>query len=185
MPSVEIVCIAQTEISPFSDLPFRLLADDRLVSHRAPRPLFQPEFDLLHGCLYHLCNPDRGYNAYDLLSLSQPKKAHFRYWLDDEGITYKGTLATQFTFLPEFRPSIQAILAELLKASPVGKLLFTSDYQFGPPVRRYKRPLTLEQFWERHDTRKLRMNALYRLYRPARQPKAKIISVLLFCGGVA
>jgi hypothetical protein len=67
-------------------------------------------------------------------------------------------------FLPAYAPSVRAIMAELLKASPVGKIIFTSDYQFGPRVRRYKRPLTLERFWELYDARKLHMNALYPLH---------------------
>lgn len=153
MPSIEIVCIGQLEVSDFNNLPFRLFAGDRLVSHRSPRPLFQPEFDTLQGCIYHLCNPDRGYTAYHLLTAGPEEEELEREWW------------TGIYFLPAFAPSVRMILAELLNASPVGKVVFTSDYQFGPKVRRYKRSLTLERFWELHDTRKLHMNALYPLRR--------------------
>ena len=153
MPSIEIVCIGQSEVSDFNNLPFRLFAEDHLASHRSPHPLFQPEFDTLQGCIYHLCNPDRGYSAYDLLTPGPEEDDLEREWW------------ACIYFLPAFAPSVRMILAELLNASPVGKVVFTSDYQFGPKVRHYKRPLTLARFWELHNARKLHMNALYPLNR--------------------
>lgn len=148
MPSIEIVCIGQAAPSDFSDLPFAVAAENRLKSHRSPEPLFQTDFDPLQGCIYHLGSPrlknpnaPGAYTASDLLT---------DWW---EGIHFK----------PEYVPHVRRLLCELLAASPEERLLFTSDYQFGPKMRRYRRPLTLETFWKRHGTKRLHTNALYPL----------------------
>jgi hypothetical protein len=148
MPSIEIVCLGQSEPSDFSGLPLAVEAEDQLLSHRSPRPLFQADFDQVRGCIYHLGSPrlkDPGapgaYTASDLLT---------EWW---EALRFKS----------EFVPHVQHLLRELLAASPEGELLFTSDYQFGPVVRRYRRPLTLKTFWRRHEAWRLRANALYRI----------------------
>ena len=153
MPSIEIVCVDQIESTKFLNPPFAVEAEKKLVSHRTPSPLFQPDFDELHGCIYHLGNPylrdptSLGcYTAYELLTKDT-----------ELGI---GNL---IHFKVEFVPFVKVLLAQLLKSSPVGKVIFTSDYQFGPNVKRYKRPITLETFWQQHDENKLRMNALYQL----------------------
>jgi hypothetical protein len=54
-------------------------------------------------------------------------------------------------------------MENLLDESPAGRLIFTSDYQFGPSMRRYKKPITLDRFWELHDAHHLRINALYHI----------------------
>ncbi len=144
MPSVEIVCIGQPEPIVFENMPFRIDAENRLVSQRTPSPLFQTDFDLLTGCIYHLIKQSRGAcTAVELLDA---------WW-------------EELRFKPEYVPNIQQILSELLTASPEGKVLFTSDYQFGPNTKRYKRPLTLGNFWALHAEGKLRANALYPLTR--------------------
>jgi hypothetical protein len=68
-------------------------------------------------------------------------------------------------FKPEFVPSVQQILQTLLAVSPEGRVLFTSDYQFGPEVYRYQRPVRLEGFWKRHNAGRLRANSLTQIIR--------------------
>jgi hypothetical protein len=139
MPSIEIICIGQLVPLDFSAMPFKVYAEDELISHRTPRPLFQSDFDKLSGCIYHLCNQrNNAYTAGDLLT--NWEMLHFK---------------------PEYVPCIKQLLFELLQASPCKELLFTSDNQFGPGVRKYKRPLSLNKFWVTHDENKLHFNALY------------------------
>jgi hypothetical protein len=45
----------------------------------------------------------------------------------------------------------------------VGLILFTSDWQFGPEGSERHNALTLDSFWILHDSRQLRLNALYRI----------------------
>lgn len=157
MPSIEIVCIGQTAVSHFESLPFIVEAETRLVSHRKPHPLFQAEFDALTGCIYHLLNPTESWDAYLLLdtSLECMERAPEP---DEDSIIWS------LSFRAEYAPAVHSLLETLLEASPVGQVLFTSDYQFGPERRRYTEPLTLEQFWALHEEDRLHMNALYPLY---------------------
>jgi hypothetical protein len=153
MPSIEIICVDQSEPISFFNLPFAVEAENKLVSHRSPSPLFQADFNELCGCIYHLGNPSLRdpnasgcYTAYELLS----KEKETEWW-------------DIIHFNAEFIPHIRGLVQQLLLASPSGKVLFTSDYQFGPNAKRYKRPLTSERFWQQHDEKKLKMNALYQL----------------------
>ena len=140
MPSVEIICISQPEPIVFENMPFRIDAEKELRSHRTPSPLFQADFDQLTGCIYHLTKQSKGaFTAYELIDVC---------W-------------RELRFKPEYVPYVQQILSMLLDASPQGKILFTSDYQFGPKRKRYKRPITLDKFWTLHDEGKLWANALY------------------------
>ena len=144
MLSVEIVCIGQHEPIIFQDIPFRIDAENELRSQRTPKSLFQADFDLLDGCIYHLIKQSRGAcTAVDLLDA----------WWED------------LRFKPEYVPDVNRILSELLSASPEGRVLFTSDYQYGPDTKWYKRPLTLDKFWSMHGEGRLWANALYPLKR--------------------
>lgn len=147
MPSVEIVCVGQPEPTAFEDMPFRIDAENRLLSQRTPSPLFQADFDTLNGCIYHLIKQSKGAcTAVELLDA---------WW-------------GELQFKPEYIPHLHRILSELLASSPEGKVLFTSDYQFGPKRRRYKRPISLDKFWTLHAAGKLWANALYPLARTER-----------------
>ncbi|MBW3637161.1 MAG: hypothetical protein KY445_11970 [Armatimonadetes bacterium] len=144
MPTIEIICLEQETPLEFFNLPFALEAENKLIPHRG---LFYEEFKLRRGCIYHLENPEMrddnggGFFADKLLNW---KNSH-------EFLQFK----------PEFVPAVQNLLESLLATSPIKKLIFYSDYQFGGRARRYKRPLTLEKFWEKHNAESLRLNALY------------------------
>ena len=86
MPSIEIVCVDQIEVSDFSHLPFAIKAMTTLKSDRSPRPLFQPDFDALKGCIYHLGNPELKtreralFFAADLLSDRSVHASRSTFW---------------------------------------------------------------------------------------------------------
>lgn len=157
MPSIELVCVGQHEPNAFPDLPFAVRAGTELVSDRSPTPLFQHDFDQFRGCIYHLASPfcaAPGYTgawfAYELLSerCRNPIPARF------------------LEFAPESVAPLAHLLRLLLAASPVGLVIFTTDWQAGPhPARRY-RQITERTFWQRHASRRLHLNALYPI-RPA------------------
>jgi hypothetical protein len=151
MPSIEIVCIGQIEVSDFSHLRFAVKGGTTPKSDRSPRPLFQQDFNALKGCIYHLGNPElkngeKGlFFAADLLS---DRSVH-------------ASRSTFLEFRPEFVPAVSELLASLMESSPSNQLLFTSDYQFGPKRPHRSSPVTLSEFWSLHDSRKLRLNAAY------------------------
>ena len=150
MPSVEVICVGQPDPIDFADLPFAVAAESRLQSHRSPPSLFQRDFEQLQGCIYHLGSPH----------LKAPNAP---------GCFTAGGLLVEWWDVIYFKrwyvPHVERLLRELLAASPEGRLVFTSDYQFGPPVRRYRRPLTLATFWKRHADKRLRTNSLYPITR--------------------
>ncbi|WP_309720471.1 hypothetical protein [Armatimonas sp.] len=153
MPSLEIICLGQCEPTDFSYLPCAVEAETTLHSHRDYPSLFQPDFDQLQGCMYHL-----GGSCLRFPGVWQ----RYAYTA--------ANLCTEWWEFLEFKPryklAVQILLKTLLAASPEEKLLFTSDYQFGPSkVRRYKRPITLEQFWQRHDEKRLWVNASFSIIR--------------------
>lgn len=149
MPSLEIICVGQEEPLDFSAMPFAVVAERRLISHRS-RPLFQKDFDQLTGCIYHLGNP----------RLKDPN-ASGAYFASDLLADFEDVMV----FKPEYAPFVQQLTAKLLMASPAGRLIFTSDYQFGPhPEARFQEWQTPAEFWQLHDTQQLRMNALYQLH---------------------
>jgi hypothetical protein len=149
MPTIELVCVAQAEPLDVSSLPFAVLAENKLLSHRA---LFQSDFDKLQGCIYHLGNPNlRGdedglFWAYELISDSTSEHEEDCLKFNDE-----------------FIPHVKKMLSQLLVASPVGQMTFSSDWQFGTKdVRRFE-AITEGKFWEMHDACELRFNAFYKI----------------------
>lgn len=150
MPSIEIVCVRQVSPTGFGRLPFAVESGMELKSHRVPRPRFQRDLAALRGCIYHIGNPDlrsrragRVFFAWDLLSVRSRSAAKY------------------LEFKPVFVLALQDLLGGLIEASPARELLFTSDWQFGPP-RSYRSPaITLRELWSLHDSYKLRLNAAY------------------------
>jgi hypothetical protein len=151
MPSIELICVDQQVPLKFPAYPFALLAEPKLVSHRRPS-LFQPDFDRLRGCIYHLGNP-----GYDEPGLGGP---YFAYELLSEACT--DNMPPSFLeFAPEFLPAIRDLLGLLFAASPARLVIFTTDWQGGPRSPRRYRQISEHTFWQRHAHRKLHLNALY------------------------
>jgi hypothetical protein len=152
MPSIEVACIGAVRAPPPPEgLSFAVEYEVGLKSHRGPTPKFQRDFDDTSGALYHIGNslpadPRSGaFTAYFLLS-ADCRDADPPLVLE---------------FAPEHQASAHNLLSWLLRLSPIGQLLFTSDWQFGPDSIERHSPLTLASFWKLHDARQLHLNALY------------------------
>ncbi len=145
MPTIEIVCLGQQEPFELPELPFALRSEREVISHRG---LFYEEFKQVSGCIYHLGNPDRR-DKDDWFFASQL----VNWQTEEDG---------RLEFLSKFAVEVRQLTTNLLKASPVQKIIFSSDYQFGPEkTRKYERPLRLETFWRKHDAEKIWLNARY------------------------
>ena len=149
MPSLEIICIDQQEPTNFSNLPFRVKAEKELVSHRRPDPLFQLDFERLRGCIYHILDGSSP-TCYDLL---------VRDWYDKQGNPNGADENVEFR--DEFAQAMKQVLEQLLASSPIGQILFTTDYQFGPTEVQRHGPLSFAEFKELYNAGKVRMNAAY------------------------
>lgn len=154
MPAIEIVCIGQKSPARFRRVPFAVLSEcGKLQSHyHASR--FQPDFDRLEGCIYHLGCPHlrrsrtKTFEAYDLLSTNCHNQWPAFVYLEFE-----------WTFMPSLRKMLRA----LLERSPVKRLVFTSDYEFSPSRTRRIRQISLGEFWAIHQKKRLCFNALYNI----------------------
>jgi hypothetical protein len=150
MPSIEIVCVGLLQKRSPPGTTFDVAYEAGLTSHRVPSR-FQRDFDATTGAMYHLGNPgqDSGHSgaftAYELLS--------------EECHAQEPPMFLEFG--PSHVQSVNKLLLWLLEASPAGHLLFTSDYQFGPAGAARFGPVNTAVFWNLHDSRQLRMNALY------------------------
>lgn len=149
MPSIEVLCVGQSEPSEYEDLAFAVSADQTCRSHRT-RSLFQTDFDAHRGVLYHLGNPSlkvdaegRFFFAYELLMPASQESGEF------------------LEFAADHRPHAVRMLADLIRRSPAGRLIFTSDWQFGPERATYPGRVALAKLWQLHGDRRLRFNALY------------------------
>jgi hypothetical protein len=153
MPSIEIACIGRDVPVPIVADGFAVVSEHGLRSHRVPSR-FQSDFDSLSGCLYHLGNP----------SLRDPAQggAFFAYELLSQ--------ASRDPFPPSFLEfasahveEVRAVLSSILAASPLGRALFTSDWQFGPDWTHRFGPVSLGDFWQLHASRTLYLNSAYEL----------------------
>ena len=152
MPTIELVSINQSSPVLFEDLPFAVEVDNQLKSHRYPS-LFQTDFDLFSGYIYHLGgftenNNDGGiFTAYELLSNDSSNQAESRF----------------VEFKKEIFPFIQIIIKTLLDSSPSGEVIFTSDYQFSENNIQKFESMALDTFCELHNKKELLFNASYKI----------------------
>src|SRR5438132_9197480 len=105
MPSLEIICIAQIEPSDFSNLPFTVKSEKKLISHRSPNPLFQSDFDRLHGFIYHVSD-GQSPTCYGLL---------VRNWYGEQGNA--SDVDENVEFREEYAGAMNQMLEELLRYS--------------------------------------------------------------------
>ena len=151
MPSIEIVCIGQDRPLELGALPFAVESGTELVSHRKPS-FFQADFDRLKGCIYHLGNP----------GLKEPNAPGAFFAWDLLSALCRGQEEGTFVhFADPYAGAVRLLMEKLLLSSPIRGLVFTSDHQFGPPVPMRFAETSFEVFWRLHDSRRLRMNALY------------------------
>ena len=149
MPSIEIAVIGL--VKPVAPPPtsFLVVYEAGLKSHRVPSR-FQSDFDRISGSLYHLGNPGLsvGGGAFFASDLLSPE-------------SHEGDSSSFLEFAQPHVASVHALLDWLLRNSPDGNLLFTSDWQFGPEDTQRLGPVSLSGFWRLHDSRKLMLNAAY------------------------
>ncbi|WP_049722834.1 hypothetical protein [Gilvimarinus polysaccharolyticus] len=151
MPSIELVCINQNDPIDCSSYSFLVESGRELISDRAHSSTFQSDFDQLSGCIYRV-HEKRGRTAYELLK---------KDWYDENG--EDNGIDDNIEFIEEHDSSFVELIKDLLQASPAGKIVFTSDYQFGPDEFRCYGETTILEFIELYKEGELRMNSLYRV----------------------
>ena len=134
-----------------SSYSFLIESGRELISDRAHSSTFQSDFDQLNGCIYRIHEKD-GRTAYDLL---------MKDWYDENGED-NGT-DNNIEFIAEHDSSFIELIRRLIQESPVGEIVFTSDYQFGPDEFTRFEKLKMSDFLTIYKNNKLRINSLYRV----------------------
>ena len=170
MPTIEIASIDSTGLRlNQSDFDVAIIEENRLESHRG---LF---YDLLrhqNGSIVHVGNPDfkdnkeSGYFAGAIIDWDfEPRGIPFPK--SDENDLTEDSGANQqvkFKFLDQYKPDIDKLLKIALDNSPIKKVCFLTDYQFGPDKENIEIIFTISDFWTRHDNDGLNLNTMYEIY---------------------
>lgn len=149
MPSIEIICLAQKHPIDCSKFSFRIETGSELVSHRLHSSHFQRDFDSMEGCIYHLLG-SKGPTAFELLK---------KDWYDDNGDSNEQD--DNIEFIATHNSCFINLVKTLIDKSPVKKIVFTSDYQFGPEIFKRFDEMSMDDFIEEYKNKRLRMNSLY------------------------
>ena len=170
MPTIEIASINATGLKlNQADFAVAIIEENKLESHRG---LF---FDLLqqqNGTIVHIGNPDfkddkeGGYFAGHIIDWSfEPTQIHFSDFDENDPIENSGANQQfKFKFLEQYKPDIDKLLKIALDNSPIRKVCFLTDYQFGPEDGKTEIIFTISDFWTQHDNDGLNLNTIYEMY---------------------
>jgi hypothetical protein len=169
MPTIEIASINATDLSlNQTDFDVAIIEERQLQSHRG---LFYDVLQKKQGTIIHIGNPefreekDGAFFADNLIDWEFEIGSEY---ILIPNIDTDDTTANQqfvFKFLEQFRIDIDKILRIALEKSPIKRVLFLTDYQFGPEKAQTEIIYTIGDFWIQHDTEGLRFNTLYEMYR--------------------
>lgn len=171
MPTIEIASINASELGlNQDDFDVAIIEENKLESHRG---LF---YDLLRqqkGVMVHLGNPgfkyakEGGFFAGLLIDWSDDVNKDIVFPesnINNLDFDRGANQQFRFKFLSEYRLDIDKLLRIALEKSPIKKVCFLTDYQFGPEKESIEIIYTIKDFWELHDGEGLVLNTLYEIY---------------------
>ena len=170
MPTIEIASIHSTGLGlDQADFDVAIIEENKLESHRG---LF---YDLLrqqNGVIVHIGNPDYkddkegGYFAGAIVDWDfEPTEIYFPEFDENDPTDNRGANQQfKFKFLDQYKPDIDKLLKIAIDNSPIKKVCFLTDYQFGPENGKTEIIYTITDFWTQHDNEGLVLNTLYEMY---------------------
>lgn len=170
MPTIEIASINSTGLGlNQADFDLAIIEENKLISHRS---LFSNFLRQQNGAIVHIGNPDfkddkeGGFFAGAIVDWSFEPGDIIIPVYDENDPTYNSGANQQFRFkfLEQFKPDIDKLLKIALDNSPIKKVCFLTDYQFGPENGNTEIIYTISDFWTQHDNEGLGLNTLYEMY---------------------
>lgn len=170
MPTIEIASIKSIGLGlNQSDFNIAIIEENKLISHRG---LF---YDLLRqqdGVIVHIGNPDfkdddeGGFFAGAIVDWSFEPGDIIIPEYDENDPTFNRGANQQyrFKFLKQYISEIDKLLKIALDKSPIKKVCFLTDYQFGPEKGKTEIIYTITDFWTQHHNEGLGLNTLYEMY---------------------
>lgn len=170
MPTIEIASINSKGLGlNQTDFDFAIIETNKLESHRG---LFYDLLKKQEGVIVHIGNPDfiadkeGGYFAGAIVDWSFEPSDIFYPEYDENNPTFNSgaNQGFRFKFLEQFKPDIDKLLKIALDNSPIKKICFLTDYQFGPENGKTEIIYTITDFWTQHDNEGIGLNTLYEIY---------------------
>jgi len=169
MPTIEIVSIDSTGLNlRQDDFDIATIEENKVVSHRG---LFYKFLKKQNGVIIHVgspeCkSPDYGFFGGGIIDWDfEPREIFIPEFDPTDPIENRGAgQQVQFKFLDQYKADIEKLLEIALDGSPIKKVYFLTDYQFGPEKGKKEIIYTIDDFWKRHDFEGLDFNTMYELY---------------------
>jgi hypothetical protein len=170
MPTLEIASINSTGLGlNQADFDIAIIEESKLESHRG---LFYDFLRQQKGVIIHIGNPDfkdnkkDGFFAGEIIDWSfKPGTLIIPEYDPINPTSNKGANQEHgFKFIDQYRSDLDKLLKIGIDKSPIKKVYFLSDCQFGPEKESFEKIYTLTDFWERHDREGLVFNTIYELY---------------------
>lgn len=169
MPTIEIASLNSNGLDlNQDDFDVAIIEENKLKSHRG---LFYDFLLNQQGIIIHIGNPDLktdkegGYFAGGIINwhFKDPYFDKKRKGLKSNRANRYANQRFNFQFRQEYREDINRILLSAISKSPINKIYFLTDYQFGPEAASFKTIDRLIKFWEEHDSSGLSLNTLYEI----------------------
>ncbi|MEZ4910406.1 MAG: hypothetical protein R2774_06060 [Saprospiraceae bacterium] len=170
MPTIEITSMNSTGLELNQDeFDIAIIEEKKLRSHRG---LFYGELKKQKGVIIHIGNPDMKNDKYGGFFAGQIIDWDFEPCdieipqIDPNDPTENWGANQQylFKFLDNYKIDIDKLLNIALDKSPIKKVCFLTDYQFGPEHGKTKIIYTINNFWQEHDNNGLYLNTMYEMY---------------------
>ena len=171
MPTIEIVSMNSSRLYlKQADFKVAIIEEDKLISHRG---LFYKLLKKQKGVIVHIGNPDfkndkeGGFFAGAIVDWSvDPCEYIYIPENSSEDFIFDKGANQQFVFkfLDQYKYDIDKLLKIALEKSPIKRICFLTDYQFGPEKEKIEIIYTIKDFWNKHDTEGLMFNTMYEMY---------------------
>ncbi len=165
MPTIEIISLKTTGLEiNHHDFDVTIIEENVLKSHRG---LFFDFLSKQQGTMMHIGNPnlknntESGFWAGDLIDWEFENPA-----LEEKPKRLKAQEESQeflFQFKTNFKNEIEQLMEVAINKSPIHKIYFLTDSQFGSEKAGFKQSKNLRNFWQEHDQKGLTWNTLYEI----------------------
>ena len=171
MPTIEIASINSSGLDlRQEDYDVAIIEENRLVSHRG---LFNEVLSKQDGSIIHIGNADLkndkdgGFFAGQLIDWDfEPSDIMIPHVdSDNPADTWGADQQYRFKFQEQYKLDLDRLLNVAVDKSPIKKVYFLTDYQFGPSKAKTEIIYSIADLWKLHDNEGLIFNTLYELYK--------------------
>lgn len=169
MPTIEIISIDSTGLNlRQDDFDIAFIEENKIVSHRG---LFYKFLKKQNGVIVHIGSPEckdrkNGFYGGGIIDWDfEPGEIFIPEFDPTDPIDFRGAgQQFRFKFHDQYKADIEKLLEIALDGSPIKKVYFLTDYQFGPEKGKTEIIYTINDLWTKHYSEGLNFNTMYELY---------------------